>query len=467
MRHRSIVFLNLLLLLCLASAAHAARYAQNAPATTSNADSCDIGPYPAATLLLPYFEVDLTSPQTTARTTLFTVTNVTQAARVVNVTLWTDYGYPALSFPMFLTGYDAQAINLYDILARGVIAAPNGTSSTTMPGPLSLGNSANPNLAATAPADCSNLPRTLPASVLAGVRTMLTIGSLAACGNARVGSTHEHAIGYATIDSVRTCSPIVPTDERYFTDVIAFENVLIGDYQQIDPDPQTGNFAGGNPLVHIRAVPGDGNAPTNLPFTFYDRLTPRNDRRRDRRQPLPTTFAARFIQGGTGNFNTNFKIWREAAVGPGASCAEYANEGMQDVSEQVRFDEHENPTTFAPGVIINGAILPRYALPATSSNSTSSWLFPPLSSSGDYGGWMYINAGNYGSKAYSAEGRAGAGTGSGRTGQDWVIVSMEAEGRYSVDFDAAALGNGCSLSPSTSYANNGQYEIAPLPNATP
>ena len=29
------------------------------PATTNNDDSCDIGAAPAATLLLPYFEVDL------------------------------------------------------------------------------------------------------------------------------------------------------------------------------------------------------------------------------------------------------------------------------------------------------------------------------------------------------------------------------------------------------------------------
>ena len=31
-----------------------------------------------------------------------------------------------------------------------------------------------------------------------------------------------------------------------------------------------------------------------------------------------------------------------------------------------------------------------------------------------------------------------------RPSQNWVIVSMFAEGRFSVDFDAAWLGNGCS-----------------------
>src|SRR5215212_7471263 len=101
--------LAILLLLLTSLAAHAARFPANAPATTNNADSCDIGPYPAATLLLPYFEVDFHSPQAVAQTTIFTVTNVSDNARVANVTLWTDLAYPLLSFPIFLTGYDTQA----------------------------------------------------------------------------------------------------------------------------------------------------------------------------------------------------------------------------------------------------------------------------------------------------------------------------------------------------------------------
>jgi hypothetical protein len=31
-----------------------------------------------------------------------------------------------------------------------------------------------------------------------------------------------------------------------------------------------------------------------------------------------------------------------------------------------------------------------------------------------------------------------------RPSQNWVVVSLYAQGRYSVDFDAAQLGNGCS-----------------------
>ncbi|HMC22885.1 MAG TPA: hypothetical protein VKL19_13625, partial [Thermoanaerobaculia bacterium] len=88
------------------------------PTTTNNDDTCDIGTAPAATLLLPYFEVDFKSQQGTARTTLFTITNVSNLPQIAHVVVWTDWSFPVLDFNIFLTGYDVQAINLYDVIAR-------------------------------------------------------------------------------------------------------------------------------------------------------------------------------------------------------------------------------------------------------------------------------------------------------------------------------------------------------------
>ncbi|HSP17388.1 MAG TPA: hypothetical protein VLV78_21775, partial [Thermoanaerobaculia bacterium] len=90
------------------------------PSTTNNDDSCDIGVAPAATLLLPYFEVDLGTAGT-GRTTVFSITNVSPYAQIAHVTLWTDWSFPVLDFNIFLTGYDVQPINLYDVIARGLI----------------------------------------------------------------------------------------------------------------------------------------------------------------------------------------------------------------------------------------------------------------------------------------------------------------------------------------------------------
>jgi hypothetical protein len=427
--------------------------AASGPTTTNNDDSCDISVAPAATLLLPYFNVDYTAPQTTAETTLFTVTNVSRVPQIAHVTVWSDWSYPVLDFNLFLTGYDVQAINLYDVIARGVIAPTSGTSNATTPGQFSLANSANPNFGGTAAASCGSLPGAIPLPNLTDLRTALTTGTISACGTTRIGGTHTSAVGYVTIDVSSTCSTTLPTTSGYYTGEILFDNVLIGDYQQINPNPTTGNYAGGNPLVHIRAVPEGGPAGslpgTNLPYTFYDRYTPAGARTADRRQPLPSTFAARFIQGGTNAFNTNYKIWREGITGAAAACNTYVQNSSLAVADIVRFDEHENPTTAIGGVIISPAPSNVISLPETSSTSTSASTFPTLSTSGDVGGWMFLDLNNGGASIYSASrpgfAPAGSTTSIGpRASQNWVIVSMFAEGRYSTDFDAAWLGNGCS-----------------------
>src|SRR4051812_16977664 len=55
----------------------------------SYAAICTIDDVPAATLLLPYFEVDLTGGPTSL-TTLFSINNASASAAVAHVTVWTD-----------------------------------------------------------------------------------------------------------------------------------------------------------------------------------------------------------------------------------------------------------------------------------------------------------------------------------------------------------------------------------------
>jgi hypothetical protein len=43
---------------------------------------------------------------------------VTDADRVARVTLWTDYSYPVITFNIYLTGYDVQPINLFDVIEQ-------------------------------------------------------------------------------------------------------------------------------------------------------------------------------------------------------------------------------------------------------------------------------------------------------------------------------------------------------------
>src|SRR4051794_21966593 len=158
-------------------------------------------------------------------------------------------------------------------------------------------------------------------------------------------------------------------------------------------------------MVHIRAVPEGGaagsNVPTELPFTFYDRYTPATNRAHDRRQPLPATFAARFVQGGPSSFATNFTIWREG-FGNGNACAGLPPYGGLAIGEVVRFDERENPYVAAQGLLCGapcGPIPP--SLPATSTTATSDLSIYPAMAGTDVGGWMYLNLNNGGSTTYS------------------------------------------------------------------
>lgn len=478
--------------------------AASGPTTTNNDDSCDIGVTPAATLLLPYFSVETA---TRAETTFFTVTNVTDLPQIAHVTVWSDYSYPVLDFNLFLTGYDVQAIDLYDVIVNGVIAptgpTTGGTSSATTPGAISSANTQNPNIPPANVALCVSLPGNIPPNIRADVLSGLTVGTNSTCtGSAsapRIGSnTGTLAKGYVTIDVARVCSVTLPNSPSYYLNEILFDNVLIGDYQAINKSTTVGNFAGGNPLVHIRAIPEGGPggpagvlspAATNFPYTFYSRYIngqsvpgfgtlPLN---LDRRQPLPATFAARYIQGGTGAFNTNYKIWREGSQGvPTGPCTVFlgsnanattptgatAGNSFMPITEIVRFDEHENPFTYNPNVIISPSVPANITLPEASSTPTSSATFPVLASpTGDLGGWMYLNL-NSGLVDWVGGTPAPAGVQvnlalhpnfpTPRPSQNWVVVSMTAAGLYSVDFDAAWLGNGCTPAiPSTNANTSG------------
>ena len=82
------------------------------------AEICTIDDVPAATLLLPYFEVDLTNLN--GVNTLFSINNASNTAAVAHVTLWTDESIPTLDFDVYLTGFDVQTISLRDIF-NGVL----------------------------------------------------------------------------------------------------------------------------------------------------------------------------------------------------------------------------------------------------------------------------------------------------------------------------------------------------------
>lgn len=439
---KRILILVTLMLLALPAVAATFGAGHGGPRTTDNDDTCDIAVMPAATLLLPYFEVDPDFPGT--KSTIFSVTNVTNADRVVRVTLWTDYSFPVISFNIYLTGYDVQSINLFDVIVRGIIAPDEGTGYEKSPrGPLSDPSTQNNGQF------CDRMPGALDDIYVQRMLSAFLEGNVPPIGTIipgcdEVGNVHENAVGYATIDVVGNCFFFQPNEPEYFTEDIRYDNVLTGEYQQINLQE---NHAQINPLVHIRAIP-EGGTPsgrqhgahnkTNFDRTFYDRYSPANFS--DARQPLPSRFAARWIQGPFG-YETSYKIWREGTTGAGSECADYPDNANLPVREVVVFDEAEN--------LVAGAV----TLPETSLLAVNDGEMPQLTN-GATGGWTYFNLDTT--------------AGDGEATQNWVVVSMRSQAGLGGDFDATALGNGCSPEEGVSEASqSGGVIIGPAANNNP
>ena len=487
--------------------------ATTAPTTTNNDDSCDIGTTPAATLLLPYFRVNETDINT-----VFTVVNTSRNAQVAHVTVWTDWSFPVLDFNIYLTGYDVQGISLRDVIFNGVIAptATTGVAGTTDTGALATTNTngtglspygtlsrrptnravggagANPNFAPGGPG-CANLPGNI-GPLAQAVRSALVQGTYVIPGivescsaTQRVGSTagtdpfHPAgtAVGYVTIDVADECTLALPTDPDYYAEDILFDNVLTGDYETFDYSAAS-NYAGGTPLVHIRAIPEGGPAgftpalgvaDTNLPYTFYSRYQDPTRPVRDRRQPLPALWAARYTQGG--GMSTAFNIWREGVTDfTNSDCAGVVANSALSIAEIVRFDEHENWNTFAG----QGGVSPSTPTGSRTNEASripvSSTVFPPHpGGAGDVGGWMYLNLDNGAAPGGINPLFPATAYGTRRPSQNWVVVSMQGSGvsagALAVDFDATWLGNGCTPVTGQSTANSGVFAIGPAPNYNP
>jgi hypothetical protein len=321
------------------------------------------------------------------------------------------------------------------------------------------------------------LPGDIPHVLSRAIATALSTGILTSipgeenCGTTRIGENHGRtARGYITIDVVSNCTVRAPDDPNYYRTDLLYDNVLLGEYQYVSGEGIDGNFAQGNSMVHIRAVPEGGRAGstpgTNLPYTFYDRYTLETLRTMDRRQPLPSVFAARWIEGGLGNFNAVYGIWREGLSTGAQECSDASVNAELPNAEIIRFDERENSFAYAGSPLCSPcAPEPPPTLPASSQTETDDPQFP-ANTGADVGGWMYLNLNNGGSRSYSAARTGFAPPASAtlvRPSQNWVTVSMYASGRYGVATDAAMLGNGCTPAALPSTAR----KLGPAENATP
>ena len=191
---------------------------------------CAIDDAPAATLLLPYFEVDLNSAD--GINTLFSINNASATAVLAHVVLWSDLSVPTFDFNIYLTGYDVQTVSIRDIF--------NGTVPRTASVGQDPGDAISPKGDFSQDinfASCAGQlpPPAVPASFVTHLRASHT-GTFSAILNGCAGRAFGDNIarGYITVDTVNNCTLRFPGDAGYFlsggTGDATNQNVLWGDY---------------------------------------------------------------------------------------------------------------------------------------------------------------------------------------------------------------------------------------------
>jgi hypothetical protein len=395
---------------------------------------------PAATLLLPYFEVDLSNPN--GITTLLSINNASANATLVHFVMYTDLSVPTLAFNIYLTGYDVQTINLRDVL-NGVLPqtasvgqdpadtiSPKGSRSQDSDFPSCTGFLPPPAPPAGFAANMANAHTGKASAGLAGL-----------CAGQNLGD--NIARGYVVVNTVNICSAELPGDTTplpYFTSggvlgtaVATNQNVLWGDYFHVNPGQ---GFAQGNPLVHIEADAINPATSTLGRYTFFGRYV--NWTAADNREPLATSFAARFLNGGPFTGGTSLLVWRDSktvqapfacpAISGRPTWYPMGQEGVQVFDEQEQF--FAEPTSAVapvfPSISVTEFILP---FPAEAQRTHVNGVTLPVPFTF---GWMYLNlnvtvTGNPNPPSDPAAAQAA------------VEVVHDASGRFSVGYNAIQL----------------------------
>ncbi|HEX4955235.1 MAG TPA: hypothetical protein VF017_17745 [Thermoanaerobaculia bacterium] len=361
------------------------------PATT-----CALDPTPAATLLLPYFEVDLANP-TSGVTTLFAVTNALPTDTLAKVTLWTDLSVATYSFNIHLTGFDVMTFNLRDLFLNGTVPGSQGTPPASCAGAIPV-----PPLTAAEITSLQNAHSGQPASQFGGL-----------CGGANLGASV--ARGYVTIDALNFCTSAVPSNcgsGGYFgaggTGAASNSNQLLGDYFYVNIGQA---FAQGNPMVHIEA--DDTLGASN--YTFYRRYCPGGE---DQREGLISQFGTRYLSGGVFSGGTELIVWRDSKRTIAPFNCSFLPAPFPLTSSVTAFDEQENQ------VVLSGNPFPFETQRVQVGNLG---LATPFNF-----GWLRLSmdAAVVGSQVPFEP-----------LTQNWMVAVMSANNVFSVGFDAFQLDN--------------------------
>jgi len=394
---------------------------------------------PAATLLLPYFEVELPAAiggKSAGITTLFTVNNASATAVLAHVTLWTDLAVPVTNFNIYLTGYDTQTVDLLDVLnghlPQTASVGQDPGDAVSNQGPISQDINF---------ASCNGrfpYPDSVPVESTQHMRAALTgkpsalFGGL--CAGRALGGKKPIARGYITIDTVNNCTVRFPGEPGYFAFGDATnQNVLWGDYAMIS---KKGKVARGDALIHIQASATDPLTSDPGEYTFYQRYVANTST--DYRQPLATNYAGRFINDPKNPVfpsGTSVIVWRDTKISQNPFvCGTTPNPFPLNNEQVIVFDEQENPEIPVPPPIPPFPSQELAPFPAAAQIVKVGGPAFPVSTKA---GWIFFNLNTTvaGSPSPAVDPAAA---------QAAVTMVLESKGKYSAAYRAVNLDNATS-----------------------
>ncbi|HEV8583240.1 MAG TPA: hypothetical protein VGX68_29585 [Thermoanaerobaculia bacterium] len=379
--------------------------------------NCRVADQPAATLLIPYFEVDLADPS--GQTTLFSVNNASVKPALARVVLWTDWGVPTLAFDVYLTGYDVQTFNVRDLLqgrlpASGPEASNVGSLSSNSVIFSGCGNTGTAGVAA--PLEAAQI--TWLQAAHAG-RPVAASPTEQCAGSGAAGT--NLATGYITVDAVNRCTSRsvgtadnTPAGAGYFakggSGIASDANVLWGDYHYVDAHKMRADSQTAVSIVADPDIFAGGD------YTFYGRYVSFDGR--DDRAPLSSLYYARYMDGGPFSGGTDLVVWRDNRTASTVlgSCGAKPSWAPLGEMQLVIFDEEENPKE-----IVGGNSFP-LATQKVHVGSAALAVPEPF-------GFLMIDLWHKDSTH----------------AQGWVSITMSAEGRFSTGHEAVRVDDLCNF----------------------
>jgi hypothetical protein len=451
-------------------------------ASTAGAVTCTVDQHPAATLLVPWFQVSVDAEGNVvgtgigARDTLVTIGNASAAPMIAHVNVFNERSELVLDFNIALTGFDVQSFAMSSVItgtlpqtgypnASGVLqdaCQRNPLADTYSESPNGIGFIRfRPPAAGTADPNDNFLATTLypiPAWTKSSAFYMQVLDSLDNTFDTNVCDAPVDGIiaglehGYLVIDHANYCNLSNPSQSAYYSsDAIGNENNLWGDIiftsgeglptyamstVNLEADDEFGVDPGTNTdryrTFYARYWLPSTETPFNPlncqgadPVTNICLAAPWDTGFGDLREPLGLNYAARWFDTTAPFITTNFRVWRagfgllEDLLGtPFGDC-----DDEEPVVTLSFYDEDENTVT--QGVCPSPCTSPTFNFPLeTQQENIGSFSHPTAAA-----GWVDMN--------FVSQGGTGM-------DQAWVDYSFEGSAAF-----LSILVPGTQLDPST------------------